>query len=141
MADIAVAFNSLLMGDADVVALIGDRLFPNAAPQNPTEPYVTYGRVDTQHIGSFQGSGGLANVLMQFDIWGAPYSSVRSVADRFRLVLQGYKGLAGGVDVRGIIAGTEEDDWADISQTDGGEKVLHRVTMDFTAWFYEDKPT
>jgi len=134
------AIYAILTGDATVSATLGTRIYPNAARENSTRPYATFARIGTEHVESFEGSSGFASALIQIDLWGDSYLALKTLAENIRLAMQGYKGIAGGVDVQAILSGTEEDDWISQTSVTGGEEVLHRLTMDFTAWFAEAQP-
>lgn len=120
------AIYARLTGFAGFTALCSSRVYPVAAPQGATRPYVTYQQVSRQPIRSTSGASGGTRPRAQIDCWGDTYTSARAVAKQVRLALDNFRGTAGGVTVRAASLESE----LDLKDTEV-EPKLFRVSLDF----------
>lgn len=134
-----------LMGQSSITALIGDRVYPNAAPQKSDAeilPYVVYHAVDKTHEHHMKGSSGVCWSRVQLDIFAGTYARVKQVAEAIRLVLQGFSGVVtvGTTPVRidSCFLNLELDEYD--APIDGGQKGRHRVIQDYRVGYYEAIP-
>lgn len=104
---------SFVTAQTAVSALIGTRLYPGHAPQNPTYPLATYHRVSGTRVSSLGGDSGLADPRFQFSAQSPSYATARSVAEAMRAALSGYQGLMGATDVRASAASSDIDIYYD----------------------------
>lgn len=127
------ALAARLEGFAGLSALVADRIYPLALPQEPTPPAVVFLKVSGPRDLTQSGASGLVNPRFQVDAWAATYSSAKAVAEQVRLALIGFSGTMGGasgVYVSGVNLDNERDLYED-------ETRLYRVSLDFTLWTRE----
>lgn len=123
--NIEEAIYTHLVGNAGVLALAGNRVYPLNLPQNPSYPAITYRRVTTRRVMAHDGPEDLGFPRFQFDCYAVGYREVRDLANALRAALNGYRGImGGGVEVDGVIFLNEVDDFGDTAE-------VFRVTVDF----------
>src|SRR5581483_12336771 len=83
---------NLLSQDAQISALIGQRIIPVLLPEACDLPAVTYQIVGGSSSPTFQTSG-MQRLRMQFDCFGKNYSDATLTRDAIRKLLNGYQGL------------------------------------------------
>ena len=129
------AVRGILTNDAGVAALVSTRIYPNYAPETPTQPYVVYNLVDSESVMSLTGHSGLGRHTYQIDVFDDDYGDAHQVAEEIRLALQDFQGTQNSVDFQDVIAGPMSDDLSRFQ--DGSETPICRVTRDYTFWFAE----
>lgn len=75
---------SRLTGHAGLAALIGTRLYPDAAPQNASRPYVVYQRISTTRWQALSGVVVAASPRFQLTVYADSVSDLVSVAAQLR---------------------------------------------------------
>ena len=85
------ALQVYLKADTNVAALVSTRVYPGLAPQNAALPYITYERISTQRMMTHDGQNGLIGPRIQIDCWASAYSGAKTLADKVRLAINGYK--------------------------------------------------
>jgi hypothetical protein len=98
------AIVALLTADAGTTALVADRIYPFAAPQQVAFPRLTYQRVGTDRsseVGAFTNDGptGLAIARLQFDAFADSLLTAKQVIAAVRRALNGYAGTNAGVRI------------------------------------------
>lgn len=117
--------------------LVDERIFPAPAPQNSTAPYLTFQRISTERVYSFDGYSKLAGALIQIDSWSdAPeyagsYAEAKNLANEVRKLLVAFRGMLGPVRVQETTIENEQDLFEAQDHT-------RRVSMDFRFWFEEE---
>ncbi len=91
------AILKLLQDDGAVRGLVGNRIYPMAAPQGklPHEtkkPYLVYRRISSRHEHHMEAASGLVFTMIQIDGYAGTYSASKKLADKVRLALDGYQG-------------------------------------------------
>ena len=82
-----------LLRDADLLALISDRLYPDAAPHASTPfPYIVYFEVSFSTDHSLAGPTGLREVRIQFDVYSKAKKEAHDIRERILAVWDGYRG-------------------------------------------------
>lgn len=122
-----------LLADADVSALIDDRIFPNVAPQDAALPLLVYQRISSPRVRSQSGPSGLAHPRFQIRAKAATYAGARDLANKVRVSLDGFAGTmggGGGVSVGAAFLDNERDAYEDTLEA-------HSVPMDFIIWHRE----
>jgi len=114
-----------LQATAGVVALVGARIYPQAAPQGTTADYVTYELVSGNPIQDHGGSGGLYRARISFLCHSATYANAKAAAAAIRAVLDGFRGTMQGVSVGACLQEMEADAGFD------DETRMHVVAVDF----------
>lgn len=106
MADIAVAVRTYLLADATITTLIGTRMWSDLLPQDAELPAVEFSKISTRHDMVLGGPAGLAHCRLQFDCKADRAAGGRLKANEIAEAIRdsgilGYRGVVGGVDIRG----------------------------------------
>jgi hypothetical protein len=114
----------LTFPDAIYAALsptLGNKIYPNVAPDGTTTPYAVYGGVGTAPELTLANGIPIDCERIQIDVWGSTYLEARSIAGTIKAAL-----LATPYPI-GVILKTE---------TDGYEPdvKLHRVIQEYSFW-------
>jgi hypothetical protein len=127
MTTIAEGLRTFLLAGPTVAGLVGTRMYPAILPQNPTYPAITYQYIGGASDISTDGPTGLTNLTFQIDCWASTYTAADGLFEAVRKRLNGYKGDAGGVTVRGVFLVRKRDLY------DNDAKV-HRRSADWSIW-------
>ena len=72
-----------------VKALVGERVYPDAVPQNPKLPFVTYQQVGGQPLNFLSDVPDMRNGRFQFNVWAKTRKEaaqlIRQIEDQVRL--------------------------------------------------------
>lgn len=116
----------------DLLPLVNGRVFPLLAPQQAPVPFIVYSEISyfaAHHMG---GVTRLAATDVQWDVYGDRHQQAREVGEALTTLLDGYRGLTNGVDIRATFVRarrtTLEDDQA------GGQVLYYRVSLDTEIW-------
>jgi hypothetical protein len=74
------AVRAVLLADATVAALVGDRIYPKTLPQDVTLPAITYQRISTIGDLDLDGDQATAAVRVQLNLWSESYDGVCALA-------------------------------------------------------------
>lgn len=129
------ALRTILLADAPVLAVVSTKIWPMIAPQGSAMPYIVYSRIGTDHIEVLAGSAGLARATFQIDCWSDSFDTVRDLANKVRIALQGVQGTHASVVIDGINMTSEVDDYEEPENKN--EPGTYGVKMDFGIWFVE----
>lgn len=131
MATIEEMLNSHLLGDTALAALVGNRIFPDSAPQNTAVPFLRYTLIDRSEVLVKPNVAALrlVNVRIQLDIFAASYASVKAIQRALTSALYGFDA---GVD--SSLVTSRISDVRDMSDTNERE---FRVSMDASITFNE----
>lgn len=118
---------------AAVRELVGKRIYPGAAPEASTQPFIVFSEAARQDVRSTDGPSGLASTTLQFDCWAARKLDASAIADRLRSSLEGFSGQMGaGPDEPGLhvspclLVSRGSDFEPDLK--------LHSAVLQFTFW-------
>ena len=117
-------FVKQLQATSGVTALVGTRIYPQAAPQGTTADYVTY-EVSGNPIQDHGGSGGLYRARVSFLCHTATYANAKAVAAAIRAAVDGFRGTMQGVSVGACLQEMEADAGFD------DDTRMHVVAVDF----------
>ena len=95
----------VLLADAALAGLVGDRVFPVVVRQEMALPCVIYQRLAAEREYSLAGAAGWARVEIGLTVWGREYAEARAGADAVRRALDGYgdeDGRVGGIEVSSV---------------------------------------
>lgn len=92
--------NELLKQQPSLTGIVGDRIYPNEAPEGSSLPRVVYLVRSNQHSHVFSGGDGLPEMTLVLECQGS-YDQSKLVADTLRTMLDGYRGYAGQHFVNG----------------------------------------
>lgn len=115
---------TFLIADATITGLVVQRVYPNALPQNPTYPAITYNQVSGVRVRNLKGPSGTAQPRISINAWASTYLGARSLADAIRQRIDGYSGLMGSTVVGNVILDNEIDFFED-------QVLVHRVLQDY----------
>lgn len=118
------AVRAELAADAAVTALVGERIYPQVAPQGAAPPYVVMTVVSDVPSNTFDGSPAtrLVQSRIQVDCYARMYREARAVADAV-------DGVLGALSRPDLIAQREMT-----QESYENDAELHRVSMDFLVW-------
>jgi len=92
---------SAITGHAGLTALVGTRLYPNEAPQDPTLPFIVYYEFATPREQALTGAIAVSKPRIQYSIYDETYAGALAVADELRAALQATSYLMVFEDERG----------------------------------------
>jgi hypothetical protein len=124
-----------LTGHAGLATLVGDRIYPEHLPQNPTCPAVTYFQVGGPRDHSLAGSSGLAVTRWQVDVWAPTYIEAKAVAEEVRLALDSYR-----TTTMRVFLDNEVDLPEPTQDTSASLLNVRHVALEFEVWYTESKP-
>lgn len=95
-----------------VAALIGDRVYPVAAPQTSANPFVTYRRIPGEVLYTQQGETNIQKASFQISAVAQEYETAIALASAIRSGLSGKRALGdGSITLNGIFFNDPEDSW------------------------------
>lgn len=128
--------NFLLAESTLTTPAIGQRAYPLKLPQKTGYPAICYTRISSARGSSQDGPASLVEARYQFNVYDATLKDAKTIAEKLRRDLDGFKGTMGtGGDLTQIDAVFLEDD------RDGWDDDLDIpvVMLDFT-FFYQEQP-
>lgn len=149
--NIVAAFIQYTLSVTDVTDLVGTRIRPMRAVQNPikgktaaiagdgdTLPRITIDRISNPRNPSLAGATTLAMPRLQVDVEAATYADAHAVAEALRNCLDGYRGMWAEVFVDSCLLEDERDFEDDSAGLDGA--ATFGVSLDFIIHHQEDVP-
>ena len=133
---IEAALFTIVTGDVAIAALIGDRMVP-VIKSGDTYPLVRFQKIDGRRDRTLSGPNGLALPRFQLDSWATTYDAARDLADKLRLVLDGYDGTVGGVRLLSVVIEDERDLHEAVQPVGEGVPRLFGRSQDYTVWHDE----
>jgi hypothetical protein len=126
---------SALVSSQAVSALVGNRVYPVVAPANAALPYITWRRAAVQRSHSLAGPIGTPVVSLELELYASTYEGARDLADKCRLVLDGYGGSLNNVEVSNTTLDNEYDGFALLQ---GSElPIEYTVTQSYSVLWQE----
>jgi hypothetical protein len=114
-----------LVATAQVAALVGTRIYPQAAPQGTTADYIVYELVAAQVAHDHSGAGGWTDTRLSYLCHASTYGAAKAIATAVRAALDGRRGSFQGTTLQAVLL---------IDEADAGfDEVLqmHVVAVDF----------
>ncbi|MFC5371400.1 DUF3168 domain-containing protein [Brevundimonas faecalis] len=121
------AISNLLLGNATVAGMVGDRVNWAARP-GVDLPAITLHRITGQRDATMSGRTGLVRSTVQIDIWGATYSQAKKLA---RAVVPALPQTPGAT-LQGVFINSESDSFEGEDPT-----PLYRTRIDISVWHQE----
>jgi len=118
------AIVDILENDANVSAVVGDRIFPIFIPQEKAFPAITYERIDTDPKDTKDGLSTLDMPLIDIDLWGKDFKVLKDLARDVRKALDRFSGRRQSVEIQSIQFDNEIQAFSD-------EKELHHLTQTY----------
>jgi len=117
MALVPEALYDHLNADAGLTALVGDRIYPNTAPQRGTMPQVVLRTASAERYYSHGGPSQVADVRVEISCWSKSYLEAKKVADAVRKAIEGSQkgtiGTTSTLEVMGMRLENEIDTYDD----------------------------
>lgn len=126
-----------LVSDTDVQASISGRIYPlrYVGPSPIQFPLVIWRRARVMREMAMGGPVGLPRVTVELYVYGVTYEAARDLADKCRLVLDGFAGSFDNTEVRQTFLMDEADDLVEI---DGAENSLYLVRQTYDLFWVEN---
>ena len=110
---IASSLRAKVLEDATVSGLIGSRMYPNHAPQNPTYPLLVYRRRETRRDYSMDGPTELVMSLYEFVAYSSDYGEAWETMNAVISHMDQFRGSSGGVTYTHCLWVFDRDDYDD----------------------------
>ena len=117
----------LLVADAGVTALAGDRVYSEVLPQSPTLPAVVFNEVAGMDDYALDGPTGAASRRVQVDAWAKTRAEATALGTAVAAALSGHAGAAAGLEVQGTFLLSERWGFEPATQ-------LYRTGQDYEVW-------
>ena len=124
-----------LSADAPLIALVGDRIYPDVADQKKKLPYIVYEVDSEQGVPHMTGGGTLELTSVQFTVWATSSASRSAVNDALRTLLDHKIGLAlGSANTRSIrkTNGVDTQEKPDA----GNQNWIFGTFNDYDIWYF-----
>lgn len=102
------AIYDILSKDADVSAIVGDRIFPIMIPQGEKKECITYQKINSDPTNDKDGVSKLDVIKLDIDLWGSKFSVLKDLKNKVRTALDRFDGTNSGFTIR-IIFESERD--------------------------------
>lgn len=98
-----------------------DRMYPGAAPDGATKPYITYSRISVSPSSTLDGNitGNVINTRMQIEVWATSYADAQGVMQTIKNRLQMWN--------RQNVIKQEKDVY-------DAETHLHHIVLEVSIW-------
>lgn len=134
MADLGTAIRGFLVADAGVLALTGQRIYPDVLPQGysvSSGGALTYTIIDTIHDHLLNGLSGIARSRIEFAAFAATRAGANAIAEAVRASgLAGTMGLVGGVQIESVMLDSGIQT-LDEQPTDGSQEHRYLTVFDY----------
>lgn len=134
MADLGTAIRGFLVADAGVLALTGQRIYPDVLPQGysvSSGGALTYTIIDTIHDHLLNGLSGIARSRIEFAAFAATRAAANAIAEAVRASgLAGTMGLVGGVRIESVMLDSGIQT-LDEQPTDGSQEHRYITVFDY----------
>lgn len=125
-----------VLADAAVSARIDERMYPAAAPQGVTYPFLTYQTISAVRFYHLGGKSNLASPRVQIDAWALTALEAWQLAAEVRAVLEVFRGLLNGTTYVQRIMLDNEQDMPPESGIQPDERIYRR-SQDYLVFFRE----
>lgn len=126
---------SALVASANVSALVGSRIYPILAPQTAALPFIVWRRSGISREHTLAGPMGVSTVSVEMQLLATTYEQARELADRCRLVLDGYGATLNNTEVKHVSLEQESDDFVQLA---GGDlPPVYQVTQTYNILWQE----
>jgi hypothetical protein len=126
---------SALVASANVSELVGSRIYPILAPQTAALPFIVWRRSGISREHTLAGPMGVSTVSVEMQLLAATYEQARELADRCRLVLDGYGATVNNTEVKHVSLEQESDDFVQLA---GGDlPPVYQVTQTYNILWQE----
>jgi hypothetical protein len=91
-----------LVTDSTIVALVGDKIYPDITPQDVQYPFVVYTIINSLPVDFKDGQSNLEEINVQLDVYTKSYDDTQDLANKIRNRLDRFAGTVEGVEVQTI---------------------------------------
>lgn len=122
--------NTLLLTNAEVTALVADRVYPVRMPEGAQMPALVYTSISSVPVVGISGQNKLTKKRLQVDCYGSTYPDVKHLEQAVNNALINYQGTpdANSTSIESIQQLLSIDLYED-------DAKLYRVNLDFEVWF------
>lgn len=133
------AMHAHITGSSLITDITGGRVYYRTAPQNVTEPYLTYQVIDATTEHHQGGSSGMGRTRLQVDSYSTDADEVESLATAVRMAVDGFRGTSNETFINNA---TLENKIDGIEGPSSGKQFgIERTTQDFMVAHDESVPT
>jgi hypothetical protein len=128
MALIEDGIYAYLSTQANIISLVGDRIYPTLLPQIPTLPAIVFFNMGSDPIRKINGAPDLVSTEFQFHCFATELREAKLISKALRDSLESYVGLMGDSTVRAVLCSSEGmDDYDDVPND-------FRVISEYEIW-------
>ena len=132
---IETAIFSILTADQEVVAIVGNNVFPNIIPQDTVLPAITYQQISGPRDYTSDGESGLVESRYQLNCIAETYQGAKELFEAVRLAVTAYEGTVNGIEIQRIHI-EDEGDFPQVSP-EAAQKVRYGKHCDLLIWYQE----
>ena len=122
-----------MAAESTITDLVGQRIYPDRAPQGDTLPYITFDSPTEAGVHHQTGVTRLAETDIQFKIWAATSESRSAVKQAVRAFFDGKTRQTFGSSFCQSVRNTNNQDSIEEPE-DGSQNYIFGVFMDFKFW-------
>ncbi len=116
-----------LSAEPTVIAIVGQKIYPDLTPQDVQYPFCVYTIVNSTPVDYKDGQSNLEEIEIQIDVYTQNYDDTQDLANHIRNRLDRFVGTVEGVEVQSIKY-TASD-----SQVYNAELSVYWMSIDFLA--------
>lgn len=116
---------SVLKNDANVSG-VTTSIYNHAIPQGVAWPAITYMRISNEPQDTKSGVSGTDNIMLDVDLWGDNYATLKTLAGHVRTALDRYAGTVSGVEVKSIQFQTDREDYEM-----GDSEIIYHISQEY----------
>lgn len=128
------AIKHLLSIDAIVQEHVGDKVYPDEAPQSATLPFVIYGEQSSETIKSLDNLTGTNATNYEINVIAGTREETRTIANAIFSRLSEYSGTIAGVTVQWVTIGDQYEDTVTLEMDDGTSRYARRKVIPCLVW-------
>ena len=137
MSAIGEALRTKLLSYSTVSTLIGQRMYPDAAVEGATLPYIVYYVNGTERDHDLGGVGKSAHARITVEVYSLTRRTCNSISKAIRETgISAFIGIVDGYDLDGVEF-TAGDQYLQESPTDGNQEHRYVVTFDLLVHYGE----
>jgi len=91
-----------LFTDGEILAYVGNKIYPDIVPQNVQYPFVVYTIVNSLPVDFKDGQSNLEEITLQVDVYTQNYDDTQILSNLIRNRLDRFVGIVEGIEVQSI---------------------------------------
>jgi hypothetical protein len=132
------AFYTFIKLQTGITALIGNRIYPDTAPDSVLLPCLVFEKTGVDRQLTLLKSSGVVTATLQLDIFANSRLAAETIVESIRLAFDGYQGTWDTTNIFMARLDNESVGWEIESATETG---THRATVDLIVTFSESVTT